>query len=110
MKYFILIGSALVFSYVCMGSPQGFPVHTNTVVGNTSTQVVATNKDRGYILVQNNGAVACQLKFGGAITADNDGVVIDGGENYEAINSYIKSPIYMKCTANASVAVVESNY
>jgi hypothetical protein len=108
MKY-ILIALGMC-SIILIASPQGFPVHTNTVISGTSTVLLATNKDRGYLLVQNNGAVDCQMKFGSPITSDNDGVVISSGQNYEAINAYIKSSVYMKCASGASIAAVEANY
>lgn len=108
MKYILF--SLGLFSMLLIASPQGIPVHTNTVISGTSTVLLATNKDRGYLLVQNNGAVDCQMKFGSAITSDNDGVVLGSGQNYEAINAYIKSSVYMKCASGASIAAVEANY
>ncbi len=100
----------LSLAVIVLASPQGIPVHTNTVISTDSTQLLAANPNRGYVLVQNNGAVSCQLKFGSAITEANDGVVIGSGQNYEAINAYVKSPVYMKCASGASIAAIESNY
>lgn len=107
-KTLIVLGIALCALVVA--SPQGVPVHTNSVVGVTSTEYLAANKNRGYIIIQNNGAGNCQIKFGSAISSDNDGVVIGPSQNYEAVNAYIKSSVYAKCTVSSSLAAIESNY
>jgi hypothetical protein len=50
------------------------------------------------------------MNFGTDVSALN-GLVLGSGQNYEAINAYIKAPLYMKCAASgSSIITLESNY
>lgn len=108
MKY-VLTAIAILCS-IAIASPQGVPVNTTYVVGTSSVEALAANKNRGYLLIQNNGSDSCWAKFGATQTS-REGVVIGAGENYEMVNAYIKSSVYMICGATgSSIVFVESNY
>lgn len=49
----------------------------------TSTQVMAANQNRIYLLIQNKGAVGVIVKAGATIQTAHEGVLIPSGGNYE---------------------------
>lgn len=100
---------ASLIASVALASPQGVVTNTSVTVTTGSTLALAANPYRGYLLVQNNGSGSCQLKFGSAITG-SEGVVLGASQNYEVINGYVKSSVYMKCTQSCAIAIVETNY
>lgn len=108
MKYVLFLLS--ICSFVYAGSPQGFPALTTTVVGTGVSTALAANKDRGYLIIQNNGSGNCWMKFGTTMSGV-EGLVIGSGQNYEPSQSFIKSALFMRCTvAGSSIVMVEANW
>lgn len=94
-------------------SPQGFPVMTDYQVTTTaSTQVVAANKDRGYMLIQNKGSSTCQFAFGQDLAGlGTDGLFIGTLQNYEPVAAFVKSALYVRCGSVPTViTIAESNW
>lgn len=78
-----------------------------TVTG-TSTQFLAANSAREYLLIQNNGTTNVIVKFGSAQTA-SEGVIIVAGGNYEPIKGIYDS-VWMKSVSSTdSVTIVEGH-
>lgn len=108
MKHLII--ALNIFSGIASASPQGFPVVSQYTVSTSSVEALASNKNRGYLLIQNNGTGNCWAKFG-ASQSGLEGVVIGSSQNYEVVNGYIKSSVYMRCAASgSSIVFVETNY
>jgi hypothetical protein len=108
MKNILLILGLLSTSL--WASPQGVPVNTTTVVGTDSIEALAANKNRGYLIMQNNGSGNCWVKFGSAQTG-LEGLVLGASQNYEPVESFSKSSVYMRCAASgSSIVFLETNY
>ena len=90
-------------------SPQGVPGRTAVTVGNASTLVIGANINRGYLIIQNQGSVTCQLVFGAAITG-SEGLKIQTNQNYEPVEAFVKSAVYMKCPSNTTIEAVWMNW
>lgn len=106
----LLLALLLVGAPLLAGTPQGVPVLTTTVVGTSSVQALAANKNRGYLIIQNNGSGDCWMKPSSSQTG-LEGLVIGAGENYEPVSAFIKSSIYMRCAATgSSIVFLEANY
>lgn len=109
MKWFLIILLGVV-SAMCIASPQSFLSETQQFVGTGSSLILNSNKDRGYLIIQNNGSSLCNLKFANPITG-TEGFVLQSGQNYEVQEGYPKTSVYMKCnTAAQSVETMETNF
>lgn len=110
MKRIALFLGAVFPLLIWAGSPQGFPVESSTLVGTTPVTALASNKDRGYLIIQNNSSGQCQVKFASAVSG-TEGLILGSGQNYEVNAAFLKSPVYMRCaTAASSIVFLESNY
>jgi hypothetical protein len=107
MKYFLIVLSVL--SSIAIASPQGVPVMTYINVGTSPVTALAANKNRGYLIMQNNGSGSCQVSFTTPIVAD-EGLIIRTLQNYEPEESFTKSPVYMKCSVGSSIVFLETNF
>lgn len=106
-KLFVVL---FLLPFFADASPQGVPVITQYTVSTSSVQALAENKNRGYLLIQNNSSGNCWVKFGSTQTG-REGVVIGTSQNYEMINGFVKSSVYMTCSASgSSIVFVESNF
>ena len=104
----LLITLAFV-PFIFAGSPQSVSVMTSASIGTASAVALAANGNRGYLLIQNNGSVTCQVKFGSAITS-TEGVQLTAGQYYEPWVAP-KEAVYMKCAGAATpIQLVEGNW
>ena len=102
----------LLISLPLFGSPQGVPLPPVVVtVGTTSTLIIAANLNRGYLMVQNQGAstINCYISLAGPITA-NAGLLVVGGQNYEVVDGFTKSAVYGMCASPTTWVTQEINY
>jgi hypothetical protein len=82
----------------------GSPV-TVTVTG-TSTQVLAANSLRSYLIIQNNGSQNAIIKFGSAQTG-TEGIVIIPGGNYEPIWAPANSVFAISASSTTSLTILQ---
>ncbi len=83
-------------------------VETAVTATTASTQWVAPNQSRGYLLIQNNGATNIIVKFGSTISA-SEGTVIQPGGSYEPSVMPIESVWIKTASSTDSVAITEGN-
>lgn len=108
MKYLLTV--FLMAASVCHGSPQGVPSESTVVVGLTPVTALPANKDRGYLIIQNNGVTGfCQIRFSTAIVG-TEGIILAATQNYEPNGAFVKSPVYMRCSVSSSIVFVEANF
>ncbi len=91
-------------------APQSFgsTVNTGSFTSSTvSTQALAQNLERVYLMIQNVGATAVTIKYGSAHSA-NEGIFIPGGAStiFEPHPAPINS-VYIKGSANDLLYIVE---
>lgn len=80
---------------------------SNPAVGTASAQVLAENKGRRYLLIQNkDAAVPVYVAFGAAATVAG-GIRIDAGGAFEALVVPTNAISLIAEAANANVVVVE---
>lgn len=106
----LLLTVLILFSGLAGASIDTVDIKTQTVVSatTTSTLALATNKDRRYLLIQNNGAVTVYVKFGSAHSG-TEGVWIVAGGNYEPYKAPLES-IYLKsASGTADVTIISAN-
>jgi hypothetical protein len=114
MKY-ILLSLAVLMSIPAFGasvteqfelspSPGGQAAYTATT---TSTKILPVNKNRVYLMLQNQGAVVVDVKLG-AIEA-SDGVQLQPGGSYEFVVGPTNSVWIKSASSTATVVVIEGN-
>jgi hypothetical protein len=91
------------------GSPHTVPIMTAVTVGTSSQLALAANQYRGYLIIQNQGTSTCLVSFGSPITG-NHGLQIAANQNYEPVEAFVKSAVYMQCGSNSTIEFAETNY
>lgn len=113
MKY--LFG-VMFLTVIVNASPQGVPAMTNfTVVtaGNQAYQALPYNKDRGYLIIQNNGSSTCYVSLGASLTGTigTQGLAIATAQNYEPQQAFVKSAVFVQCgVVPTQISFLESNF
>lgn len=107
-KLFILLG--LIIAAVVAASPQGVAVLTQaTGIGSSSTQILARNVNRGYLIIQNESGANCTVAPTPIVSGI--GLLLTNGQNYETVEAFTKSPWYATCVNNgSSLIMLETNY
>jgi hypothetical protein len=81
---------------------------TSTIT-TTSTQILAFNADRKYLLIQNNGATNIIVKFN-SVQSASEGIVITPGGSYVAEAKCPTGSVWIKsASATDSTTVIEGN-
>lgn len=108
MRFLFMI--VLLFSFRVFAAPTAVDIKTQTVVTATTTSTVALaeNKERRYLLIQNNGAVTVYVKFGAAHSG-TEGVWIIAGGNYEPFQAPLESIYVKSASSTAAVTIIEAN-
>lgn len=110
LSYLVTGVCVMAVAAMVYGSPQSVLSETQQFVGTGSSLVLNTNKDRGYLIIQNNGSSVCNVKFGSAITG-TEGFLLQTQQNYEVQDGYPKTSVYMKCnTASQPIELMEGNF
>lgn len=109
MRNLIVTALMLLVTFVVLASPQGVPVYTKATVGTTVSQILATNLNRGYLIIQNattNNCVVSPVSF-----VSPNGLVVLAGQNYETDEAFTKTTWFAACSAaNTSLNILETNY
>lgn len=96
---------------VVLASPQGVPVLTQAtgISSSASTQILAANRNRGYLIIQNESGFNCTVAP--VPIVNGIGLLLTNGQNYETIEAFTKSAWYATCTNNgSSLTILETNY
>lgn len=108
-----LLALLLLIPVIGYASPQGVPVFSNATCGTSPGTLLAANRNRGYLLIQNQGSDTsghCYIKPGSAVVS-TDGVWVDSGQNYETIEAYTKQAWYCRCdNSGQTFAIIETNW
>lgn len=72
----------------------------------TSTQVMAGNSFRSYLIIQNTGANSVSVKFG-SVQATTEGVVIPAGGAYEPIQAPGNSVWLISLSSTSAVTLIQ---
>ena len=105
MKLIFILFCALTIkasAYDLFGPP------VTVTVTSTSTQELAQDNLRAYLLIVNNGAVPVYVKFGSAQTG-TEGVAIPAGGNYEPYHAPANSVWMDTASSTASCTIIQGH-
>ena len=100
----------MILSFICFlflthtADATSFSAPVEVTATTTSTQVMAANGFRSYLLIVNSGPKDIIVKFGSAQTA-NEGVIVPAGGVYEP-NLAPSNTIWMKTTSSTSAVTL----
>lgn len=75
----------------------------------SSTQVLAQNNLRTYLLIQNTGAVGVIVKVATATQSAGEGILIPSGGSYEPINAPFNAVWLESVSGTSTVTIVQGN-
>lgn len=106
MKKLLLLVSFLIVSASAFANYFVFAAPVTVTVTGTSTQILAKNSLRTYLIIVNNGAVPVIVKFGSVQTA-GEGISIPAGGNYEPYKTPSNSVYAETASSTASVTIMQ---
>lgn len=98
MKFVLLV----LISIFSMAAVEKFTVNVQSYLTATvtSAQILGTNNNRKYLLIQNTGAQSIILKFD-TVQSASEGIVISAGGNYEPISAPT-DPLFIRSASGTS--------
>lgn len=104
----IFAALTLLFSSLSLagGNQWGQTQMTSPTITGTSTQLLAFNPSRCYLLIQNNGATSIIVKLG-SVQSGTEGVVIISGGNWEPPIAPINSVWAESASSTDAATVIE---
>lgn len=106
MKSFILI---LFVLFASVSQATNFFAAPVTGTAGASTQVLAQNTLRTYLIIQNTGSTIIIAKFGSTISGSNEGIQIPAGGNYEPIEAPANSLWLKALSGSPTYKVIQGN-
>lgn len=81
---------------------------TNVTATTTSTQILAAESSRRYLIVQNqDAAISITVKTGSASSSASDGVIVPAGGSYEAGQAPVDSVFIRSASGTPAVVVIQ---
>ena len=101
----------LLASFECYAAgPRSNMTNTEFILGTSDTTVLATNLNRGYLLVQNLGTDYCLVKFALPFTGTEGIKILAAGGYYEPA-VVPADAVHVKCnSAGQQVEVIEGQF
>lgn len=102
LKYFLFLIPAICFA---VSDQTKIMQKLEVTATTTSTQVVAGDTQRNYLLIQNRGTVAIYVNFNGAHEAGEYFVKIIAGGNYEPLK-VMRDSIFIKSESGSQPVTI----